>query len=542
MVSNKQRFLYSCIFTLIACLITMYISYARTVKEHKANSALSAQIQEPRAVPNQEPSHEAMLASYIESSQDTKKAFSPATEVKVGLPDILDEAELTAPNGIIYPDGQASVIKIRLIATMWKKMRLNFYDEKDRLLFNSETPVTLRAAETYGNGTASLAGDPTICTLTSVNVQKNSQVTASYRGSLTFAIRPGEDNAHTISVINTLPVEDYLKGVVPSEVPARFDNEALKAMACVARSYTLSNLGRHDKEGYDLCSGVHCHVYGGASVENVNVNAQIEATKGIVVCYNEFLADTRYHAVCGGMGESIENVWDMAQPLSYLVASSDAISGLSWNSEAPAEYISEYDNNGYIDYYAPESTSADQNTENENKPSKLSAIVENTPELETRFRAFIDNPPESYCKNASRFRWYADFSTVNFQKILEASLPILCGAQVSDIGTLTSIAVTKRTGSGRVAELSIVTDKGSFTVKGDKIRWLTSGGKIGPSGLKSTLFYVDKVDTGLVIKGGGWGHGVGLCQEGAQGRAQAGQSYTDIIKHYYPGCELKMAS
>ena len=232
MSNNKQRFLYSCIFTLIACLITMYVSYARAIKEHKASSAAFTNAQESKASSEQEPSNQAMLASYIESSQDTQKAFSPSTEIKVGLPDILEEAELTAPNGIIYPDGQASVIKIRLIATMWKKMRLNFYDEKDRLLFNSEEPVTLRAAETYGNGSASLAGDPTVCTLTSINVQKKSQVQASYRGSLTFAIRQGNDNTHTISVINTLPVEDYLKGVVPSEVPARFDNEALKAMAC----------------------------------------------------------------------------------------------------------------------------------------------------------------------------------------------------------------------------------------------------------------------------------------------------------------------
>ncbi len=539
MSNNKQRFLYSCIFTLIACLITMYISYAKVIEAHKEKINKSVSAQEYKLSSEQEPSNEAMLASYIESSQDTKKAFSPSREVKVGLPDILDEAEFTAPGGIIYPEGQASVIKIRLISTIWKKMRLNFYDEKDRLLFNSEKPVVLRAAETYGSGASSLGVEPTVCTLISIDAQKNSRVKASYRGSLTFAIRPGEDNKHTISVINTLPVEDYLKGVVPSEVPARFDNEALKAMACVARSYTLSNLGRHDQEGYDLCSGVHCHVYGGAGVENANVNAQIEATKGMIICYEEFLADTRYHAVCGGMGESIENVWDMAQPVSYLTASSDTVNGLNWNSEVPAEYLSDYDNNGYEDYYAPEQTQA---LENGNNRVNLSAIVENTPELEARFRAFIDNPSEAYCKNASRFRWHAGYSLVNFQKMLEDSLPELCGAQPANIGNLSEIKVTKRTGSGRVAELSVVTDKDSFTLNGDKIRWLTSGGKIGPSGLKSTLFYIDKTEEAIVIKGGGWGHGVGLCQEGAQGRAKAGQSYIDIIKHYYPGCELKTAN
>ena len=90
MSNNKQRFLYSCIFTLIACLITMYVSYARAIKEHKASSAAFTNAQESKASSEQEPSNQAMLASYIESSQDTQKAFSPSTEIKVGLPDILE--------------------------------------------------------------------------------------------------------------------------------------------------------------------------------------------------------------------------------------------------------------------------------------------------------------------------------------------------------------------------------------------------------------------------------------------------------------------
>ncbi|MGM9999523.1 MAG: SpoIID/LytB domain-containing protein [Candidatus Bruticola sp.] len=526
---KRQRFVYCAVFTLIACIIAAYSSYAGVIRDYEASSGTSLSRKKTVEKRENREQQAAMMASYVESSQDTKPAFSPSLEIKVGLPEIVSSAELTAPNGIIYPKGQAKAVKICLVTTMFKKVRMQFYDERNRLLFNSEEPVVLRPAENYSDGEAVSIDDPSICTLTLLNDQTNSKNRASYHGSLTFAIKPNETNP-TISVINNVSLEDYLKGVVPSEVPAAFDNEALKAMACVARSYTLASLGRHSKQGFDLCSETHCHVYGGAGVENANVNAQIEATKGLIICDGKLIADTRYHAACGGMGESIENVWDKAQPISYLTTSSDAVNGLSWNNSV--------DTNSADYYKSDEGDYQDFNKESFSKTNP-SAIVDNTPELESRFRAFIDNPPTSYCMNAKFFRWQASYSLDNFQKSIKESLPVLCGVEGFSIGKVADVKVVKRTGNGRVAELLIVTDKGNFSLCGDKIRWIIGGGKINPLGLKSTLFYVYQDNGAIVFKGGGWGHGVGLCQEGAQGRAKSGQSYTDIIKHYYPGCELK---
>ncbi|MGM9991741.1 MAG: SpoIID/LytB domain-containing protein [Candidatus Bruticola sp.] len=527
---KRQRFIYCSIFILIACIVAAYSSYAGVIRDYEASSGKSlSRLKTAEKKEHQKTEEADMMASYVESSQDTKEAFSPSLEIKVGLPEIISGADLTASNGIIYPKGQAKAVKIRLITTVFKKVKMQFYDERDHLLFNSEEPVVLRPAETYSDGEALSIDDPGICTLTLSNEQTNSKTQAAYRGSLTFAIKPDETNP-TISVVNNVTIEDYLKGVVPSEVPASFDNEALKAMACVARSYTLANLGRHSKEGFDLCAGTHCHVYGGAKVENANVNAQIEATKGLIVCSGKLIADTRYHAVCGGMGESIENVWDKAQPTSYLTTSSDAVNGLSWNSGREETYDSYYES--YEGDYQEPSAEPFSSV-------NPSAIVENTPQLEKRFRAFIDNPLASYCMKAKLFRWQASYSSADFQRMIRESLPVLCGVEDFSIGGVTDIKVVKRTGSGRVAELSIVTDRGSFSISGDKIRWIIGGGKINPLGLKSTLFYVYKDNDTIIFKGGGWGHGVGLCQEGAQGRAKSGQSYTDIIKHYYPGCELK---
>ncbi len=73
----------------------------------------------------------------------------------------------------------------------------------------------------------------------------------------------------------------------------------------------------------------------------------------------------------------------------------------------------------------------------------------------------------------------------------------------------------------------------------DKMRWITSGGKIGTGGLPSTFFYVEDDKKNYVFTGGGWGHGVGMCQEGARGMAEKGSVDRDIIKHYYHDTQLK---
>ena len=93
-----------------------------------------------------------------------------------------------------------------------------------------------------------------------------------------------------------------------------------------------------------------------------------------------------------------------------------------------------------------------------------------------------------------------------------------------------------------MAELKLSAEPADLTLGGDSVRWLTSGGKIGAGGLQSSLFYVDITGVGearsIRLRGGGWGHGVGMCQEGAAGRAKAGQNYRQLLMHYYPGTVL----
>lgn len=112
------------------------------------------------------------------------------------------------------------------------------------------------------------------------------------------------------TVINVLSVEDYLKGVVPKESSPAWHIESLKAQAVISRTYTCANLNKHGKEGFDMCSQTHCQVYGGAEAEVLSSNKAVIATNGEVVTYGGKLAQTVFHANCGGHTEDPKYVWN----------------------------------------------------------------------------------------------------------------------------------------------------------------------------------------------------------------------------------------
>ncbi len=116
-----------------------------------------------------------------------------------------------------------------------------------------------------------------------------------YRGNLMIQNKDGK-----LTVINNVGIEDYVKGVVPSEMPSGWESEALKAQAIAARSYALANLGKHAKYGYDLVDTTADQVYGGASVETVKTNGIVDDTKGLVLIYNLKIIPAFYYSSAGG--------------------------------------------------------------------------------------------------------------------------------------------------------------------------------------------------------------------------------------------------
>jgi stage II sporulation protein D len=213
-------------------------------------------------------------------------------------------------------------------------------------------------------------------------------------------------------------------------------------------------------------------VYGGADAETQVGNASVDATQGLVLLYGGAVVNAPYHANCGGSTAAPQDSW-RASSEPYLQRVSDQIPGT----------------NRY------------------------------------------------YCDQAPRFRWTRTFGGDELRDAIARYVRSLPGG-TGGIGAVTTIAVTAVTPAGRVATLTVDTDRGRWSMRGNEIRAALRS----PAGelLYSPYFSVEVV-TGrggverMVLKGGGNGHGVGMCQSGAIGRARAGQDFRTILRTYYPG-------
>jgi SpoIID/LytB domain protein len=293
-----------------------------------------------------------------------------------------------------------------------------------------------------------------------------------------------------ITVVNELSLNEYLAGVVPNEMPSSFPQEALKSQAIVARTYTLKHLKKHEKDGFDLCATQHCQVYGGIDNETPETDSAVRETIHQMVFYGSDLADTVYSSTCGGITANVENVWQ-ASPIDYL----------------------------------------------KSVPAQINHVYSTFSSEET-FRQFIDNPGECFCQESKMFRWEKSYSKTDLQDIVSQGLAVILNTQIK-LGDLIDVSVKERTSDGRVKTLLIKGSEGEYRVEKDKIRWLMSKGKINKDALPSTLFYIYKNENTISFKGGGWGHGIGLCQFCAKGMADRGMTSTEIITYFYPGCVLE---
>ena len=113
----------------------------------------------------------------------------------------------------------------------------------------------------------------------------------------------------SLTVMNDLPLEDYIQGVVPSEMPSGWEIEAHKAQAIAARSYALANMGKRGKYGYDLKDTPEDQAYGGASVETARTNQAVSETEGIVLVCQGKIVPAYYSASAGGQTRSASQVW-----------------------------------------------------------------------------------------------------------------------------------------------------------------------------------------------------------------------------------------
>ena len=148
-----------------------------------------------------------------------------------------------------------------------------------------------------------------------------------YRGDLVISL-----NSRGLNVVNYLPLEEYLYGVLPMEMPHTWDQEALRAQAVAARTYALFVKGKNADKAYDLKATTESQVYGGAGAEKAAASAAVDATRGLVMTHGGRLIVAYFHADSGGYTEDAKNVWGADIP--YLKGVPDRFStnasGNSW--------------------------------------------------------------------------------------------------------------------------------------------------------------------------------------------------------------------
>lgn len=263
-----------------------------------------------------------------------------------------------------------------------------------------------------------------------------------YRGDVILRPENGK-----LRVINDLPLEDYLCGVLPREMPLSFPQAALEAQAIAARTYAMYHLRHRDKYDHDVKNDTRSQVYGGLSAEYPKARKIIELTRGMVATYEGRIFQTYFHSTCGG--ETIPAHWVFGgKP------------------------------------FAP-----------------------------------LDGAKCGHCLTSKYYRWEKQMSRQDCVQALRSKGYSL----VTPVETIMTVGWDR----SRYQKSVVVNHGGGrLEIPATKFRSALK--------MRSTNFDLKIKDDKLSFDGGGWGHGVGLCQVGARGFAQAGMSGIQIVEHYYP--------
>ena len=343
----------------------------------------------------------------------------------------------------------------------------------------------------------------------------------SFRGNIILSVAADS----SFNLINEIALEDYLESVISSEMSAEAPLEFLKAQAVTARSWLVSMLAKkktgqsfpspkteneivvsqdvNDHQGFDVCADDHCQRYQGITkIISKNVRIAIEATRGLFLVSGGDICDARYYKCCGGQTEIFSTAWENKTP-PYLRSVTDNLQHhLPIASEAEAK-----------DWLSGRPQAYCNTTDKE----LLGKIL---PSFDQETLAF--------------YRWQVIYSRQELEDIIRKKSGI-------DFGELQNLTALSRGPSGRIYKLRIEGSRRTVIV-GKELeirRWLSS------SHLLSSAFIVSKTNAAdgsvenFKLTGGGWGHGVGLCQIGAAVMATKGFKAQEIMAHYFTSASLQ---
>ena len=431
-------------------------------------------------------------------------------EVKVALLQNYRESKISLNGNYYLPDGKSAAGLLNISSIAGKVILNNASGEQ----LASRKKIILTAGE---NSTFTLDVKIGI----GFHWQRFQQQT--FQGNIILLTNPD----YTFHLINVILLEDYLTSVISSEMSAHAPLEFLKAQAITARSWLVAMLTRkkinanslhidqtgdneivrwhdtNDHSFFDVCADDHCQRYQGISqITSDDVKTAIATTRGTYLVYDNKICDARYYKACGGQTEIFASAWEY-ESFPYLQSVTD-----------------------YANDYAAIASEEDAGKWLRDKPSAY---------CNTQDKVLLGTILPSFDQETMNFfRWRVSYAREELEEILQKKSGI-------DFGTLQNLVAVKRGPSGRISKLKITGTKRTVIV-GKELeirRWLS------PSHLLSSAFVVtvrhskDGAIERFTLDGGGWGHGVGLCQIGAAVMATKGFRAEDILAHYFSGASLQ---
>lgn len=358
-----------------------------------------------------------------------------------------------------------------------------------------------------GDKSATLRDFVIICPegLLGVRELKRKGIQALYHGAFELV----QEKSHRgFYLVNLVEIQDYLKGVVPNEMPVRFGLEALKAQTVAARNYVLTPRTQAYDE-FNVVDSVASQVYFGANTESDTATRAVMETDGIVALYDNEPILTLYSSTAGGYTESYANAFSDNKTGAFPAAGKPYLTAV---------------------------------------PDKKDFEPLNS---EEKAREFYSSKVPSYDIDSPYYRWQKEWAVGELENILKTTLVSQSKTgfvfpefkQGDELGKIKDIKVMKRGDSGKAMEVDIMTSKGCYTISKELVirRVFQKDGISLPS---ANVVFEKKVDklgnvTDITTYGGGFGHGVGMSQFGAGYLAtKLNQPYYNILRHYYSGISL----
>ena len=457
-----------------------------------------------------------------------------------------------------YKDGKVAAAVIRREATP-ENIRVLLSDtgyqgyEHETVVLTADKPFSFKSGDmikTYQPGeeiTITVENDLGLFEKgrVSVSTQEGGQFTIKtisrngaapqYKGTLEL-----EKTANGFTIVNEVPFETYLKGVVPFEMPVSFGLEALKVQAVSARSYAYNQFfeNRFYADGVHIDESVNCQVYNGSNTQEISDRA-VEETRGMGVTYGDKVVNANFYSTSAGVTANSGEVWA-------------ADNGKTFPSQSKSYLVS--------------------------KPQGLKEETGDLTEEENAEAFFKNGEIESYDSQSPWFRWKATLpkevindlsrrvkeiydSNHNLVEVLQED-GTWKSTQPSDLGAIQSITIAERGQGGNAMFLTITGEHGSVKIKTeyairtvlrpvkagqtDVVLQLKDGSEKQNYGILPSGFIVleeqkspEGLLEGVTIYGGGNGHGAGMSQYGAKAMAEQGFDYAQILEHYFEGAKVQ---